>query len=108
MVLRPFDTRREILRVLRRVELLRSLSVAQLQRLTDLLGEAEYPAGSRIISQGEVGDAFYLIVSGRCDCSINMPPGGGDDLMDKDLTKDTPPPGPGTPATKVVMQLKVP
>ena len=45
----------------------------------------EYKKGHRIITQGETGDAFYILVSGRCDCSVDLPSGD----------------------SKVVMQLKV-
>lgn len=45
----------------------------------------EYKKGQRIITQGETGDAFYILVSGRCDCTVDLPSGD----------------------SKLVMQLKV-
>lgn len=78
--------RRDIIRILKKVELLKCLNLTQLQRLTDLLNEADYNKGDYIIRQGEDGDTFYIIVSGNCDCTI------GD-------AKSADPP-------KVVMQLK--
>jgi CRP-like cAMP-binding protein len=90
VVLRPKDFRREIIRTLKKVELLKCLNVTQLQRLTDLLNEKTFSAGEMIIRQGDPGDTFYLIERGLCECSINPNPA-------------TDPPG--TPA-KVVMTLK--
>lgn len=71
VVLRPTDIRRDIIRTLKRVELFKCLNLGQLQRLTDLLNEDEFPQGTNIISQGEQGENFYIIVSGTCECSIN-------------------------------------
>lgn len=42
VVLRPADSRREIIRALKRVELFKCLNVQQLQRLTDLLNEGAF------------------------------------------------------------------
>jgi len=109
VVLRPTDTRREIIRTLKRVELFKSLSLGQLQRLTDLLNEAEYQAGQRIITQGETGDAFYLLVSGRCDCTVNLTPpprAEGTDGQGEEEGCPNPNPAPPQPEAKVVMQLK--
>ena len=80
-VLRPKDNRRNIIRTLKKVELLKCLHLAQLQRLTDLLSEESYSAGSYIIRQGEAGENFYLIVSGTCDCTINNPNGQGSKVV---------------------------
>ena len=73
VVLRPKDIRREVIRILKKVELFKCLNVTQLQRLTDLLNERIYNKDDNIITQGEEGTAFYIIVSGNCDCSINQP-----------------------------------
>ena len=53
---------------------MKCLNVSQIQRLTDLLCERVYQMGDYIITQGEPGTAFYLIVSGTCDCTINLTP----------------------------------
>ena len=76
VVLRPKDFRREIIRTLKKVELLKCLNITQLQRLTDLLNEKTFKAGEMIIRQGEQGFTFYLIETGHCECSINSPDGG--------------------------------
>ena len=65
MVLRPKNFRKRILKTLRRVPVLRSLTLTQLQRLADLLNETTYSAGETILSS---------------DASVNAPqssPGGG-------------------------------
>ena len=69
-VLRTQDMRKNILRTLRKVELLRCLNVVQLQRLVDVMSEASFKAGEKIINQGEEGDVFYVIVNGSCKCAI--------------------------------------
>eukprot|EP01039_Chlorochromonas_danica_P011259 gene11259-12558_t len=75
VVLRPKDYRRDILKTLKKVELLKCLNVTQMQRLIDLLNEASFRSGDYVIRQGEPGDTFYLLVSGQCDCTINQPDG---------------------------------
>jgi CRP-like cAMP-binding protein len=71
VVMRSIDARKGIIRTLKKVELLKCLNNVQMQRLVDLLVEDVYPENHYIIRQGEVGDNFYLIVKGSCDCTIN-------------------------------------
>jgi serine/threonine protein kinase len=63
--------RRDVIRQLRKVDILKSLNTQQLQRLADLLNEAKFVDGQYIIRQGEVGENFYLIIKGSCDVTIN-------------------------------------
>jgi CRP-like cAMP-binding protein len=60
---------RELLKTLRTVEVLKSLSPGQLQRLADCLSEVTFQADEVIIKQGDVGDAFYIIVDGTVSCA---------------------------------------
>jgi CRP-like cAMP-binding protein len=53
------------MRTLRSVEVLKSLSVRQLQRLSDVLTEISYKPGEHVITQGEEGDTFYIISEGH-------------------------------------------
>jgi cAMP-dependent protein kinase regulator len=69
-VLRTQTVRKDILRVLRKVELLKSLNTVQLQRLVDLMSEVQYQTGDMIIKQGDPGETFYVIVSGTCSVTI--------------------------------------
>jgi cGMP-dependent protein kinase len=73
VVLRPPDSRKNVIRVLKKVALFAALNFTQMQRLTDLLNEAFYNPGDYIITQGEEGDSFYIIEHGQCDCTINIP-----------------------------------
>lgn len=52
-------------RTLRSVEVLKSLSVGQLQRLQDLLTEVMYKDGEHVIRQGEQSENLYIIAEGR-------------------------------------------
>ncbi|CAM9114477.1 unnamed protein product [Phaeothamnion confervicola] len=57
-------SRREVVRTLRCVDVLRSLSLQQIQQLCDCLTEASFEPGQAIIRQGEVGDTFYVMEEG--------------------------------------------
>lgn len=70
--MRSLDLRKNIMRTLRKVELLKCLRLQQLQRLADLFNEDSFTTGQYIIRQGEIGENFYIIVKGRCDCTINQ------------------------------------
>lgn len=72
---RATSVRKETSKALRRIELFKSMSNPQLQRLTDLLVEDNFAKGDYIIRQGDMGDTFYLLMSGKCDCTINQPDG---------------------------------
>jgi CRP-like cAMP-binding protein len=63
------QARKDIIHLLQRVELLQALTLTQFQRLADLLNEVQFKAGDYIIRQGEMGEHFYLIMSGLCDCT---------------------------------------
>lgn len=69
VVMRSMDARRDIIRTLRRVQLLSCLNINKMQQIAELLEESHYVQGDYIIKQGEVGDAFYIIVSGSCICT---------------------------------------
>lgn len=91
VIVRTINARRDMIRTLKKVELLKCLNYQQMQRLTDLLGkflnlyhsltqlypfmmtlvEETFPSNHYVIRQGEIGENFYLIVNGRCDCTIN-------------------------------------
>ena len=62
--------RKALLKTLRSVEILSSLTVQQLQRLTDVLTEESAAEGATIIRQGEVGDSMYILKSGSAACFI--------------------------------------
>ena len=69
VVLRPKDLRRTIFRILKKIDLLKCLSLAQLQRLTDLLSEQSYAPGDVIVKQGEAEENLFIILTGDCQVS---------------------------------------
>ena len=54
---------------LRRLELFSEASVEDLYRLAALAQEVEFAAGRVIYREEDFGDAFYLVVQGRIECS---------------------------------------
>lgn len=78
LVLRSIDARKNIVQALKKVELLRVLTLQQFQRLADLLNEEYFTAGTYIIREGEVGRSFYLITEGICNCTKTGGQGGED------------------------------
>jgi CRP-like cAMP-binding protein/serine/threonine protein phosphatase PrpC len=60
-----------LIRVLKKVEILKQLPVPQLQRLCDVLGERTFEDGVNICNQGEKGDQFFIIGSGEVSCTVS-------------------------------------
>ena len=50
---------------LRRVDLFASMSTAELGRIALIAEELVFPAGTRIIREGELGDAMFIVVEGQ-------------------------------------------
>ena len=69
-----------MLRTLRTVEVFKSLTVGQLQRLTEILTEVTYKPGEYVITQGDVGDTFFIVVEGSAKVVKNISDGGTKDL----------------------------
>jgi len=63
--------RKDVIRQLRRVDILKCFNTQQFQRLADLLNESKFNDGDYIIRQGEAGENFYLLLKGSCDVTIN-------------------------------------
>lgn len=57
----------EVLTALRRVQVLRGLSMEKLQTLVGILRIQEFENGDVIVQQNSPGDSFYIIKSGRVD-----------------------------------------
>lgn len=72
-------------RALRAVDILASLSTAQLQRLQDILTEVRYDDGAPIIAQGDAGQQLFIIAEGAVVC-----------------TRAEPGAPPGTPPTELI------
>lgn len=58
------------LAVLRRVPLFAPLDPKKLERIASLLERSEVPAGSVVIQEGDQGDKFYVIESGRVEATF--------------------------------------
>ena len=58
-----------LVRTLRSVDVLKSLSVGQLQRLQDVLTEVSFADGDYVITQGEHSETFYVIMEGKVRCT---------------------------------------
>ena len=54
---------------LKKVPLLQGLDSGTLQRVADALKRVEFAAGSKIVTEGEPGDDFYLIEDGEVKCT---------------------------------------
>lgn len=57
---------KETIRLLRSVEVLKPLEIAQIQRLAEEMQQVTFPPDTTIVKQGDQGDAFYLIIEGSC------------------------------------------
>ncbi|RJE17849.1 hypothetical protein PHISCL_09813 [Aspergillus sclerotialis] len=66
-----FQRRRMYESFLEEVPLLSSLKKYERAKIADALDTIKYPAGSTIISEGDPGDAFYLLESGEADAFKN-------------------------------------
>lgn len=62
----------EIIKCLRKVEILESLAISQLKRLNDVLTEVTYDDGDHMITQGDVGDQFYILTTGKAVCTVKI------------------------------------
>lgn len=54
---------------LKKVPLLQGLDSGTLQKVADALKRVEFAAGSKIVTEGEPGDDFYLIEDGEVNCT---------------------------------------
>ena len=77
-VLRTQDIRHTIIRTLKKVKLFESLNVTQIQRLADLMVTVDYNDGEYIITQGDTGESFFIIVDGNCIVTLNNEDGSGE------------------------------
>lgn len=57
----------EIIEILKRVQIFRNLPTSNLENLISQLDIIEYSDGDIIFSQGDIGDAFYIIKKGRVE-----------------------------------------
>ena len=55
--------------VLKKVPLFQSLKDRQLQRLADRMVERNYGAGDLIVKQGQGGEGFYVLITGKAEAT---------------------------------------
>jgi CRP-like cAMP-binding protein/predicted MFS family arabinose efflux permease len=83
-----------VVRLLHGVSLFRSLDMASLEQLAASAKPIEVPAGDEPITQGDVGDRFYVIETGDAEVLINghkvRQIGPGDEFGERALLRDTP------------------
>ncbi len=85
---------RELVETLRRCPIFVPLTLAQLEQLAAGTLRVRFDAGAAIITEGEVGDAFYLIDEGTADVTIAGQPrntmGPGDSFGEIALVRRVP------------------
>jgi small-conductance mechanosensitive channel/CRP-like cAMP-binding protein len=65
----------EILSLIEKVEILSPLSKGELRKLVDRLSVKFYAVGEMPVRQGDPGDSFYIIKSGRVNVVVEKSPG---------------------------------
>jgi CRP/FNR family transcriptional regulator len=58
---------KEIVEFLHKVPLLQGLNNRQLERLAKRFVERDYPAGKAIVTQGQGGEGFFIVLSGHAE-----------------------------------------
>jgi CRP/FNR family transcriptional regulator, cyclic AMP receptor protein len=64
-------TNKQLTTVLGAVPLFEGLSNKQMKKLADLADVARYMAGARLVKQGEIGDSFYVVLTGQAKVVAN-------------------------------------
>ena len=64
-------TIKQLTTVLRAVPLFEDLSNRQLKKVADLADVARFMAGATIVKQGDIGDSFYVVLTGQAKVSVN-------------------------------------
>lgn len=73
-----------LMKTLRSVDILKTLSVGQLQRLQEILSEVVYKDGDVVIRQGDIGHTFYLVMEGKAIVTkraASAPPDATDETL---------------------------
>jgi MFS family permease len=82
------------IRMLRGVPMLRPLTMCTKEELAANLRRIKVPAGTELIRQGDVGDAFYILESGSMEAVVDgvavRPLGPGDSFGEIALLRDVP------------------
>ncbi len=60
----------ELIHILKRVELFRGLTEAQLERLSDISHEEDYGKGALVFEQDSSGDKMYIVSTGEVEVRV--------------------------------------
>jgi len=66
-VLAQQTERKELVRVLKRISLLKNVKPEKIQSLAAAMAEVTFGKGESVVEQGQVGDNFFVVVSGSCE-----------------------------------------
>ena len=64
-------TNKQLMTVLGAVPLFEDLSQKQLKKVADLAEVARFMAGATLVKQGEIGDSFYVVLTGQAKVVAN-------------------------------------
>jgi cAMP-dependent protein kinase regulator len=64
-------TNKQLTTVLAAVPLLEGLSKRQLKKVADLAELARFMAGATLVKQGDIGDSFYVVLTGQAKVVAN-------------------------------------
>lgn len=64
-------TTKQLTAVLGAVPLFEDLNKKQLKKVTDLADVARFMAGAALVKQGEIGDSFYVVLTGQAKVAAN-------------------------------------
>ncbi|MEO8423183.1 MAG: cyclic nucleotide-binding domain-containing protein [Actinomycetota bacterium] len=64
-------TNKQLMTVLGAVPLFEDLSHKQLKKVADLAEVARFMAGATLVKQGEIGDSFYVVLTGQAKVIAN-------------------------------------
>lgn len=64
-------TNKQLMTVLGAVPLFQDLSIKQLRKVVDLAEVARFMEGATLVKQGEIGDSFYVVLTGQAKVVAN-------------------------------------
>ncbi|RHY35240.1 hypothetical protein DYB32_000303, partial [Aphanomyces invadans] len=76
-----------IVQTLKKVDVLKSLTTSQLERLATKLTEITFEDGDYILNQGSIGNTFYVIKEGACICTVWDTTPGDDERRSREVLR---------------------
>ena len=59
----------DALKVLRRIQILRGMSVEEIEKVTKVIKTQDYSEGATVVNQNDPGDSFFIVKSGKAEVS---------------------------------------